>query len=210
MDPARGCTPLSWLAEPATVASGRGIHTQFEKLRFLDTLGADRWDVTALVPNRRRGLDQVKRRTNQALARMRPERRRPILVAFGAERRVELIDELVELADQVVERSVRAGNALDELKKTVAVAAADKVALFTRLARLVLDPRHPRGATRAVSSTNSESSDSSPRWPKPTHWCSPTATPTSTCWRAATPSYAPGHPNSWTPSTSDPDPAAPT
>jgi len=53
-----------------------------EKRAFLiQTIGADRFDLSGLPPNRRAWLAQTGRQsTNQALARMAPERRYPVLV----------------------------------------------------------------------------------------------------------------------------------
>jgi hypothetical protein len=49
-------------------------------------LGADRFDLEGLPPNRRAWLAQTGRQqTNQALARMAPERRFPVLMAFCVE-----------------------------------------------------------------------------------------------------------------------------
>jgi hypothetical protein len=47
-------------------------------------LGADRFDLSGLPPNRRAWLAQTGRQSsNQALARLAPERRYPVLMCFS-------------------------------------------------------------------------------------------------------------------------------
>ncbi len=152
VDATIGRTRLSWLDEGATATSPTAIGAQLDKLAFLRAMGTDGWDLSGLNPNRRHQLaDEVRRRTNQALARMRPERRWPALVAFCHDRTVELVDEVVDLADQSIGRlHSRSSHALDDLKRANSRAANDKVVLFTRLARLVLDDAIPPDALRAA------------------------------------------------------------
>lgn len=152
VDATIGRTRLAWLGEGATATSPRAIHGQLDRLEFLRGLGADGWDLSGLNPNRRHQLsDEVRRRTNQALQRMRPERRWPAVVAFCHDRATELVDETVDLADQAIGRlHTRSSNALDDLKRANAAAANDKVVLFTRLARLILDEAIPPEALRAT------------------------------------------------------------
>ncbi len=152
VDTTLGRTRLAWLGEPATGINPPAFQSQLDKLGFLSAMGADRWDLSGINPNRRRQLsNEVDRRTNQALARMASDRRWPALVAFCHDRAIELTDEVVDLADQAIGRlHTRSSNALDDLKRANAVAANDKVLLFTRLARLVLDDAIPPEALRAA------------------------------------------------------------
>jgi hypothetical protein len=65
----------------------QALGRELEKRTFLTgELGADRFDLEGLPPNRRAWLAQTGRQqTNQALARMAPERRFPVLMAFCVE-----------------------------------------------------------------------------------------------------------------------------
>ena len=57
---------LNWLSEVATAASPRAVQGQLDKLEFLQAMGADHWDLSALNANRRHELaEEVRRRTNQ-------------------------------------------------------------------------------------------------------------------------------------------------
>lgn len=152
VDASLGEARLNWLSEAATASSPRAIGAQLDKLDFLQAMGADRWDLSALNPNRRRQLaDEVRRRTSQSVQRMRPERRLPALLVFCHDRAARLADELVDLADQAIGRMhSRSSNALDEMKQANAQAANDKVLLFIRLARLVLDESIAPEALRAA------------------------------------------------------------
>ena len=143
---------LNWLSEVATAASPRAVQGQLDKLGFLQAMGADHWDLSVLNANRRHELaDEARRRTNQSLQRMRPERRWPTLLVFCHDRAAQLADEVVDLADQAIGRlHARSSNALDDLKQAKAQAANDKVLLFIRLARLVLDEAIAPEALRAA------------------------------------------------------------
>ncbi len=63
------------------------MQRELDKRAFLiESVGADRFDLSALPPNRVSWLAQTGRQqTNQALARMAPERRYPVLMAFCME-----------------------------------------------------------------------------------------------------------------------------
>jgi hypothetical protein len=78
-------TPLVWLRQGAVSFSPTAIVREIEKLSYVRGLDVERWDLSALTPNRRKFLAQLgKKSTNQALQRTPPERRYPILVAFCA------------------------------------------------------------------------------------------------------------------------------
>jgi Domain of unknown function (DUF4158) len=72
-----GRTRHAWLRSRPTTVSARAMHRELDKRLFLiETINADRFDLSALPPNRRSWLAQTGRQqTNQALARMAPERR---------------------------------------------------------------------------------------------------------------------------------------
>jgi hypothetical protein len=67
------------------------------KLTALRATGAHIWKLDDLAPNRRRLLSRIgQRATNQALKRMPPERRYPILLAFLHQAFDDITDEVVD------------------------------------------------------------------------------------------------------------------
>jgi hypothetical protein len=75
-----------WLQREATALTPRALLDEIEKLTYLRALGADAWHLNSLTPNRPKLLAGIGRRsTKQALQRMSPERRFPILVALLAQ-----------------------------------------------------------------------------------------------------------------------------
>ena len=77
----------AWLRSRPTSVSARALSRELDKRAFLiSELGVERFDLSGLPPNRRAWLAQTGRQqTNQALARLAPERRYPVLVAFCVE-----------------------------------------------------------------------------------------------------------------------------
>lgn len=135
-------TRLSWLKEGATANSPRAILGQLEKLSFLRTLGADTLDLSALNPNRLKFLASLGRRhTNQALRRLAPERRYPVLLAFVADAHAEITDEIVDLFDRLLAQAdARSRRELDEFRKGASRAIGEKVRLFREIGEILLDP----------------------------------------------------------------------
>jgi hypothetical protein len=80
------------------------LSRELEKRSFLiGELGADRFDFRELPPNRRAWLAQTDRQqTNQALSRMAPERRYPVLIAFYVEALERTTDDAVEIYDRAL------------------------------------------------------------------------------------------------------------
>jgi TnpA family transposase len=150
LSPAR--TRHAWLKEGATSNTPRAILQQLEKLAFLRELGADRFDVSVVNPNRLRFLAGLGRRhTNQALGRLAPERRHPILAAFLYEAHAELTDEIVALFDACIAHAdARARRELDEFRKGAAKATNEKVRLFRDVGLILLDPTVEDAAVRAA------------------------------------------------------------
>ena len=80
-DPVTGRTRLAWLQREATAITPSAILTEIGKLTSLQATGAHTWNLDALTPNRRTLLARIgQRATNQALQRMPPERRYPVLL----------------------------------------------------------------------------------------------------------------------------------
>ncbi len=137
-----GRTALAWLQREATAPIPTAILDEIAKLRLLRTLGAPAWDLSALTPNRRHLLARIgARATNQALQRMPPERRYPVLLAFLHQTVADVTDEVVDLVDRALGTTyAHAARELDLFRRTVARATNEKVLLFRELGRLVLDP----------------------------------------------------------------------
>ena len=146
-------TRHAWLKEGSTSNTPKAIADQIEKLAFLRGLGADRFDVSGVNPNRLRFLAGLGRRhTNQALGRFDPRRRHPILVAFVSDAHAETTDEVADLFDACLGHAdARARHELDEFRKGSARATNEKVALFRECALVLLDPTVDDAAVRGYT-----------------------------------------------------------
>lgn len=78
----------AWLRSRPTSVSAHALSRELQKRAFLiGEIGVGRFDLSGLPPNRRAWLAQTGRQqTNQALARLAPERRYPVLAAFCSRR----------------------------------------------------------------------------------------------------------------------------
>jgi TnpA family transposase len=141
-DPARTMTPLTWLRRPALSNSPRAIVENLEKLAFLRAADVEGWSLESLNPNRLTFLAHLTRKSSaQALQRAPAVRRYPMLVAFLAQTLTDVTDEVIEMFDRcLAEAYARAGQDLEDFRKTMARATNEKVHLFRELARAVLDP----------------------------------------------------------------------
>ena len=121
------------------------IKSEVAKLAFLRQLGAHEWDLSDLNPNRRKFLAQVGRRsTSQTLQRMPDRRRYPILVVLLHETTLDLVDEIVDLFNRALKKADSSSRReLEAWRVATAQASNEKVRLFSRLGRLVLDPDIP-------------------------------------------------------------------
>ena len=136
---------LKWLGQGASGESPGSIKSEVAKLAFLRQLGAHEWDLSDLNPNRRKFLAQVGRRsTSQTLQRMSDRRRYPILVVLLHETTLDLVDEIVDLFNRALKKTdSRSRRELEAWRVATAQASNEKVRLFSRLGRLVLDPDIP-------------------------------------------------------------------
>jgi hypothetical protein len=100
----------AWLRSRPTSVSARALRSELDKRAFLlDELGAGRLDLSALPPNRRSWLAQTgKQQTNQALARMEPERRYPVLMCFCVEALERATDDAIEIYGRALGTADRA------------------------------------------------------------------------------------------------------
>ncbi len=141
-DPTLGVARLVWLGAGATSASSDAAKTEVAKLAYLEALGADRLDLSAIAPERLRQLAIVARRsTPRALRLMDPERRHPILLAALAAAHTEIVDETVRVFDMML--SSTDANARDEVAKRqldALHANLDRLELLDDILDVVLDP----------------------------------------------------------------------
>ena len=136
---------IKWLGQGASGESPDSINAEVEKLAFLRRLGAHEWDLSALNPNRRKFLAQIGRRsTSQILQRMPDRRRYPILLALLHETVIDLVDEIVDLFNRALKKAdSRSRRELEAWRVSTARNTNEKVLLFSRVGRLVLDPEFP-------------------------------------------------------------------
>ena len=127
VDPDRAMSPLAWFRRLPAGRSSAQIRELVQVKQQLIDVGADCFDVSMLNLNRVRHLAALGRRMDaQALARMAPERRYPILVATAVERLIATSDLVLDLFDTAVgaiDRKARRDR--DEQTKAHVVAASD-------------------------------------------------------------------------------------
>jgi TnpA family transposase len=141
-------TRHAWLRSRPTAVSGRAMRAELEKRRFLiEEVGAGRFDLGGLPPNRRRWLAQTGRHSsNQALARLGPERRYPVLMCFCAEALERVTDDALEVYDRALGAADRAAQRKrEELERRARRDTHTTVGRFVDLARVVLEA-HDAGA----------------------------------------------------------------
>ncbi len=128
-------------ARPTTV-SAAAMRRELDKRAFLvGQVGADRFDLSPLPPNRRSWLAQTGRQsTNQALARMTPERRYPILMAFCVEALERATDDALEVFDRALGAADRsAQRKREELDRRGRRDIQTTVRRFIDLSQIVLE-----------------------------------------------------------------------
>src|SRR6266487_3495424 len=140
-DATTGRTLLSWLRQEAVSHAASHIIATLTKIVFLHDAGVDQWNLASLNPNRAKWLAQLGwKSTNQALQRMAPERRYPVLVAFLQQALLHHTDVTVELFDQCVWGChSEAKQELEEFRKAMARSTNDKLKLFRELGKVLLD-----------------------------------------------------------------------
>jgi TnpA family transposase len=152
-DATTGRTLLSWLRQEAVSHAASHIIAPLTKIVFLHDAGVDQWHLASLNPNRAKWLAQIGwKSTNQALQRMAPERRYPMLVAFLQQALLHHTDIAVELFDQCVWGChSEAKQELEEFRKAVARSTNEKLKLFRELGTVLLDDDIEDPDVRAVS-----------------------------------------------------------
>ncbi|MGC9221811.1 MAG: Tn3 family transposase [Solirubrobacteraceae bacterium] len=137
-----GRTRHAVLRSRASSVSLKALRGELEKRSFLvDELAADRFDLSGLPPNRRAWLAQTGRQqTNQALARMSPERRYPVLMAFCAEALERATDDAIEIYDRALGAAERAAERKrEELERRNRRDTQTTLGRFIDLSQAVID-----------------------------------------------------------------------
>lgn len=137
-----GRSKHAWLRQRPTSVSATAMRRELDKRALLiETVGADRFDLSGLAPNRRAWLAQTGRQqTNQALARMTPERRYPVLMAFCVEALERCTDDALEVFDRALGGADRAAERKrDEAERRGRRDIQTTVRRFIDLSQVVLD-----------------------------------------------------------------------
>ena len=126
----------------ATSATPPSILGALDRRADLLELEAHQFDLSCLNPNRRHFLAQLGRRsTPQALQRLNPERRYPVLLTFLVQMLEDTTDEIVDLFDRcLMQAHSRARVELEEFRRATARASNEKLWMFQNIAQVVLDP----------------------------------------------------------------------
>ena len=148
----KGRTALYWLNYAAISNTPESILETIEKLKFLQELGVDQWDLSSLNPNRQKFLAQLGRRsTNQALQRISPQRRYPILLAFLYQSLQDITDELIDLFDRCLsDRYKNAKRDNQAFHIAIAKTANEKLILFQDMVQIILNHAIPDEQLRAM------------------------------------------------------------
>ncbi|MCA1677465.1 MAG: Tn3 family transposase [Actinobacteria bacterium] len=139
--PAGGRSELARLRERAGRVGAAELRRQSERYRRLLELRADQIDLSALAPSRRRQLVTAgMRMTAQAIGRLEPARRHPLILAVLAELRLERGDELLDLFDKLLRYAdSRARRRVDEERRKTARQRDELAALARQLSRILVE-----------------------------------------------------------------------
>jgi len=134
-------TLLSQLRQRANSNSPPSILRNIDKLNFLKEAGILDWNLDNINPNRLKRLAQIARKSRAQALRRAPEGRRyPVIVAFLHQSLVDITDETIDMFDRcLADAYSRAGNDLDDVRKSKAKATNEKVLLFHELGTTILD-----------------------------------------------------------------------
>jgi len=149
-DPTTWRTPLTWLRQGTVTNSPAAIRTTIEKLERLRQWGVPTWQVHGIHPNRRKVLAHIGYKASaQALQRVAPQRRYPILIAFLTHLLEETTDEAIDLFIAcMADAERRARREWKDLQVTLASTTNDKLQLLYELGTIILDVTIPDEAVR--------------------------------------------------------------
>jgi hypothetical protein len=138
---AKGRTPLSWLRQHAMSNTPAALLDALEKFTLLQQWGVDQWERALLNPNRQKWLARLGRKyTVQALRRMGPERRSPILLSLLTQTLIDLTDESIEIFDVcMASRHKKARKALADSHNAMAETTETHSQLLQAIGDVVLD-----------------------------------------------------------------------
>lgn len=138
-----GRTQITWLRRHAIANTPDELLAALEKLVWLREYDIHTWNLTALNPNRQKFLARLTcKYSNQAIQRMGPERRYPMLIAFLKQTLVDITDEIIDLFDALLAGVHHRGKLkLQEHRQRVAAATEAKVRLFHQIGSLILSPQ---------------------------------------------------------------------
>ena len=144
-DTTRGYTPLSWLRRPARGHNADELLDALAKLQTVRAWAIDGWNLAAVPPARIQHLAQIARRSsNQALQRKAPQQRYPTLMAFLADARQRLTDEILDLYDHRIAQTLRdARNDLRDHHLQLTDSLQEQVWVLGQMAGIVLDDAVP-------------------------------------------------------------------
>lgn len=137
----KGKTQLYQFRQPAISNTPTALLSPLGKLVTLQSWSVDAWEMSALNPNRQKFLARLGRKyTVQALRRMGPERRYPILLSFLKQTLIDLTDESIDIFDVcIASRHKKARKALQEYQTAIAETTEAHSQLLQTIGDLVLD-----------------------------------------------------------------------
>ncbi len=98
VDPGSGLCRLVWVRRGISAVLPRAILDGLDRVEFLRAIGAGRWGLSMLSPNRVRFLARLARTAApQHLARLPDDRRYPVLLAFASHALWDLTDETLDV-----------------------------------------------------------------------------------------------------------------
>jgi hypothetical protein len=137
----QGPTLLSRLRQHADTNTPPALLHTLDKFILLASWDVDAWDMSHLNPNRQKLLARLGRKyTMQALRRMGPERRYPILLSFLKQTLIELTDESTDIFDVcIASRHKKAQKALQEYHSQIVETTETHSQLLQTIGDVVLD-----------------------------------------------------------------------
>src|SRR6516165_10331453 len=137
----KGKTQLSQFRQPAISHTPTALLSTLGKFATLQAWHVDAWEMSVLNPNRQKFLARLGRKyTVQALRRMGPERRDPILLSFLKQTLIDLTDESLDIFDVcIASRHKKARKALHDYQTAIAETTEAHSQLLQTIGDLVLE-----------------------------------------------------------------------
>jgi TnpA family transposase len=137
----KGRTQLYRLRQHAMSNTPAALLDALEKFTLLQQWGVDQWDLSVLNSNRQKLLARLGRKyTVQALRRMGPERRYPIVLSLLKQTLMDVTDESIDIFDVcIASRHKKARKALEDYQKAMAETTETHSQLLQAIGDVVLD-----------------------------------------------------------------------